>query len=107
MSILGAKCPVCSGYMLLVDGCSPHPVYLKGKKKYERIPYGKETRRDTTDFPERCPDCGCKKGHYHHENCDIEECPICHGQMLSCDCQFGWYDDEVKRYTGEEARGGK
>ncbi|MGI6632183.1 MAG: hypothetical protein ACOX5M_03960 [Bacillota bacterium] len=43
---------------------------------------------DTSDFGDRCPDCGCRKGHYHHHNCDIEECPACCGQMLSFFCDI-------------------
>ncbi|MGI6662394.1 MAG: hypothetical protein ACOX4B_02815 [Bacillota bacterium] len=43
---------------------------------------------DTSDFGDRCPDCGCRKGHYHHHNCDIEECPVCCGQMLSFFCDI-------------------
>lgn len=31
---------------------------------------------------ERCPDCGAKAGGFHHFGCDIENCPVCHGQML-------------------------
>lgn len=105
---LGAKCPMCKGYMLRVDECSPNPIYIRGdtgEKRYERIPFGQETRIDTSRLGERCPDCGCKRGHYHHEGCDIEECPICHRQMLSCSCEFYWYDDEVKKYTSRQARG--
>lgn len=31
---------------------------------------------------ERCPDCRAKAGGLHHFGCDIENCPVCHGQML-------------------------
>jgi hypothetical protein len=106
---LGARCPICNGYMRVVDGCSPHPIYLtlknNRKKRYARIPFGKETHIDTSGFGDRCPDCGCKRGHYHHDNCDVEECPICHTQMLSCSCDFSWYKEEVKKYNEEQARG--
>jgi len=35
---------------------------------------------------ERCEDCGKMKGELHLDGCDIERCPICHGQMISCGC---------------------
>jgi hypothetical protein len=25
-------------------------------------------------------------GYFHHVGCDWEECPRCHDQLLSCDC---------------------
>ena len=33
-----------------------------------------------------CHDCGIKLGEFHHDNCDMEECPVCGGQLISCDC---------------------
>ena len=40
---------------------------------------------------ERCGDCGVERGGYHHPGCDVEECPLCRTQLLSCDC----LDDEA------------
>lgn len=36
----------------------------------------------------KCGDCGAKEGEYHSDGCDIERCPKCNGQLLSCDCEF-------------------
>ncbi len=29
-------------------------------------------------------ECGCEIGEVHHVGCDLEECPRCGGQFLSC-----------------------
>ena len=37
-----------------------------------------------------CGDCGCKEGELHNffPNCDMERCPRCNGQLLSCGCNI-------------------
>jgi hypothetical protein len=55
---------------------------------YRRIPLGSETMWGTPDWS-ACPDCGAQKGQFHTDACDIEGCPNCHCQLLSCDCLSG------------------
>lgn len=37
---------------------------------------------------DRCGDCNVARGGYHHLGCDMQRCPVCRGQLLSCGCHF-------------------
>jgi hypothetical protein len=50
---------------------------------------GHQYRRSKYHFDEedeRCHDCRIKLGGIHHAHCDIERCPVCDEQLISCDC---------------------
>lgn len=38
------------------------------------------------DGVEQCHDCGIHAGGNHHPGCDMERCPRCGGQLISCGC---------------------
>lgn len=59
----------------------------------KRIKWGKETGSYAKGWHESfrsedCPDCGCKWNSLHESTgkyiCDVEQCPYCKGQLLSC-----------------------
>ncbi len=61
--------------------------YLIKGKLYDPIPFGAEDEDWVGDGEDpTCGDCGCHIGEQHLECCDIERCPRCGGQFISCDC---------------------
>ncbi len=53
------------------------------------FPDGKKWHKNTHHFNEpsgRCHDCNIKHGGFHHNGCDVERCPKCEGQLISCGC---------------------
>ena len=78
-----AICKWCKKEMM-----DPKVVTCKANKKIE---FTDEVTLKATTFhfgesTGRCSDCNIKHGGNHHPGCDIERCPKCGGQLISCDC---------------------
>lgn len=74
-----AKCQDCGKVMLDADGCDLSHIKIDGRW-YER------STEHWQEPGERCHDCAAKYGQYHHFGCDVERCPKCGNQIISCGC---------------------
>jgi putative GTP pyrophosphokinase len=76
--------------------------YLIGGKVYQRVPYGSEPE-DWGAHQAPCHDCAAVKGQLHAVGCDVERCPVCGGQVISCDCLYDQTADGFDFKSHQEA----
>ena len=75
--------------MTTADSCSVGALHDDGRA-VPMIPLGGERRygRAHRRGRGRCHDCGVVHGGFHHLGCDVQECPCCGSQMMTCGCRF-------------------
>ncbi|OLC27403.1 MAG: hypothetical protein AUH69_06265 [Actinobacteria bacterium 13_1_40CM_4_65_12] len=80
-----AVCEDCEQEMLRAQTCKARSLMSFRDETFKPIAYGSETIWPM-GFTGACGDCGVAPGGTHHFGCDIEQCPRCGDQLISCDC---------------------
>jgi hypothetical protein len=70
-------------------GCSKSPVKFPDGESTPQVPHDGYYDGKYYD----CGDCGAKHGGFHHPGCDMERCPRCGDQLISCGCLSEDEDD--------------
>ena len=85
--ILYRGVPMIEGWPEKIQAAQSILSYTLNGKSISRVRYGSEQddwHADTVP----CHDCRVLRGEFHVPSCDVEECPACGGQLISCDCPF-------------------
>ena len=78
------------------------PAYLR-KVIDKELKVVSRKKINVIDIEHTCHDCNCREGEFHLPGCDMERCPFCGGQLISCDCcytQLGFTLDQSDPYYG-------
>lgn len=90
-----AICDLCDREMTTAASCTVDVLHMAGTPfvvfEHGRDPgWGRATGR--------CHDCGVLPKGFHHVGCDVQRCPSCRDQLISCGCRWdelaSEYDDD-------------
>ena len=100
---MNAICKVCKKEMARNGGCTEGWVVYKIDGKLDI--FNRTTHNHQITEGEPCHDCNAKAGEYHHWGCDMERCPRCGGQLISCDCPVEYLSTPEQEKVAETKRG--
>ena len=80
-----AICEYCKLEMNTARSCTVEALHMGG------MPFPVTRHRARS----RCGDCGVAHGGWHHPGCDLQRCPRCGHQLLSCGCHFDEYGPRI------------
>jgi hypothetical protein len=86
--------PVTPEYLARFEESQQVPTYLIAGSEFPRIRYGSESADWGFDSDRQCHDCRAVVGQYHAIGCDVEQCPRCGEQAISCDCEDEEEDED-------------
>lgn len=93
-----APCPVCQQNMAdpATIACLGDVLGFSHGETAKRTPYENPNNPELT----RCHDCGVTAGSIHHWGCDMERCPVCRLQLLTCE-----HGDDVTHWAIQSTTG--
>lgn len=80
------------GWPERIQAAQSEHTYSIGGYLRERVRYGRE-EEDWGADEHSCHDCRVIKDEFHVPGCDVERCPVCGDQAITCDCV---HDDETE-----------
>jgi hypothetical protein len=89
-----AICQDCEQEMLEATSCTVDALILGGRR------YLRDRARGACWPTQHCPDCGVAEQGLHHLGCDLEDCPACRRQLISCGC--AWTDEDTEDVVAVE-----